>query len=165
MDFSLMTCHAFEKRPAHWRKLCCTRGHPNVGEHRTRLHSTLRQLGNLCQELLYGLVFQHLQALWQQDFYLVSDISLLDGETFSGKVSSFSHVFVSKRRYGASTKSRGQSARYGYIGNRIPVQIDYLFSITQGTARHGCVCTNVALVRRFIRDEGLPDVPWNWWFV
>jgi len=77
----------------------------------------------------YNLVFNYLRQAWSEKFELISDIALAtcSQASFLGVVKSFTHVWVSKRRYGAGEYSRGISARYAYIDTRVPVLIDYIF--------------------------------------
>ncbi|KAI0064203.1 hypothetical protein BV25DRAFT_1768700, partial [Artomyces pyxidatus] len=116
---------------------------------------------------LYGMVYTHLESIWRDKFVLRPDIAMdedeSEGVAFDGRARQYTNVLVNKRRYGASTRTRGASARYGYIDVRVPVQIDYLFAICQKTPDGGSINSHVALVRRFIRDDDLPEVPWALW--
>lgn len=84
------------------------------------------------------------------------------GCPFAGIADSFSHVIIQKRRYGASTSSRGQSGMYAYIDTRIPVRIDYLFkvSIVDGTGKDHV--SQLALVRRLMRDPQVDAFHFPW---
>ncbi|KAI0042742.1 hypothetical protein FA95DRAFT_1609954 [Auriscalpium vulgare] len=124
----------------------------------------LRRLGAAEGVSLYGLVYAYLRDLWKGSFNLVPDVGTSGhGSAFSGRVRSPSHVVVRKRRFGASTRTRGLSACYGYMGNRIPVCIDYLFTVNHMLADGSKFDANIAVVRRFTRDERIPEFPWAIW--
>ncbi|KAJ7291750.1 hypothetical protein C8J57DRAFT_948984, partial [Mycena rebaudengoi] len=125
---------------------------------------SLRTLG----QGYYRLVFQHLQQVWGSKIRLYSDVAMdipAGASIFAGRVSSFSHVFVNKRRYGAATTSRGQSAQYAYIDTRIPVQIQYIFRAVQPQTGGPTHTTEFAIVRRFCTDEHMFQFPWDIWAV
>ncbi|TDL13640.1 hypothetical protein BD410DRAFT_872916 [Rickenella mellea] len=111
-------------------------------------------------ECLYGMVYDRLRVLWADEIDLISDLSSGDGVPFMGKVTSYSHAFIRQSRYGASTSTRGQSGKFGYIDNRVPVQIDYIFHATHGNIGEGHFKASFAVVRQFMSDDLLPDVPW-----
>jgi hypothetical protein len=90
-----------------------------------------------------------------------------NGVRFTGDVSSFSHIWLKKQRYGAASTTRGQSAKYAYIDTRIPVEIQYIFRATQEhpTLGESELLAEFAVVRRFQRDDELPNFPWALWYV
>ncbi|KAK0439175.1 hypothetical protein EV421DRAFT_1713692 [Armillaria borealis] len=126
----------------------------------------LRQSGSQ----LYRLIFLFLHELWKPYFKLVYDVDMSTARgptaSFAGQVKSFSHLWVEKRRYGAATTARGQSAQYAYIHGRVPVRIDYLFQAVQSFGDVDYIA-NLAVVRRFQTDEFTTalQLPWYIWLV
>ncbi|OBZ73172.1 hypothetical protein A0H81_06975 [Grifola frondosa] len=91
----------------------------------------LRTLG------LYALVFTHLRSLWEPTTYLIPDTSMAPlGEPFiATNVLSYSH----------------------------PVQIDYVFHIIHSRKMPDAPALEMtcAIVRPFVVDEDVPEMPWN----
>jgi len=115
----------------------------------------------------YHLVFDYLRQAWSEYFELISDVALATTHSqvsFLGAVKSFTHVWVSKRRYGAGEYTCGISARYAYIDTRVPVLVDYIFqvSMTHGSNEHTLA---FAVVCKFRTDASMSrmDFPWSLW--
>ncbi|KAF7314742.1 Neurobeachin-like protein 2 [Mycena kentingensis (nom. inval.)] len=117
----------------------------------------------------YNTVFNFLRKCWEGKVVLRTDLALLASRSelsFIGNIRSFSHLWVERRRYGASTHARGQNAQYAYMDHRVPVQIQYLFKIdrthpvTQEALRATC-----ARVRRFKPPKTPREFPWQIWSV
>ncbi|KAJ7696410.1 hypothetical protein B0H16DRAFT_1350491, partial [Mycena metata] len=122
----------------------------------------LRQLG----PGYYNAVFEHLLAKWASEIELIPDVELSEDDnqqSFLGDVESFSHVWISKQRYGAGAHHRGKSAQYGYIDGRIPVHIEYIFRVSQTLADARKLVASCAVVRRFQPNTVIPDFPWDFW--
>ncbi|KAJ7051311.1 hypothetical protein C8F01DRAFT_1222141 [Mycena amicta] len=111
---------------------------------------------------LYPMVLEHLKERWRNVVELVPDVQIPGPNqlSLSDCVVSYSHVWFEKRRYGASTHPRGQSARYGYMDSRIPVQIQHIFRVACETETGQKLEANIALARRFRRSNIL-DFPWD----
>ncbi|TFK58869.1 hypothetical protein BDN72DRAFT_781476, partial [Pluteus cervinus] len=123
---------------------------------------SLRTLGSN----YYHLVLQYLRQRWQNDLDLRADVEMLDSPrqvSFDGDVFSHSHFFFQERRYGASTTTRGQSAQYAYIDNRIPVRISYVFRVLQPhySDRFAELKANFAIVQRFCPLRAAFSFPWD----
>jgi len=116
---------------------------------------------------IYVLVYAFLQANWTSSWTLVADTQIpgKNDIPFFGKVKSFSHIWVAKRRYGASTANRGQSAKYAFIDGRIPVQIEYIFRWSQ-VEEDELFDFKMAVVRRFRTNDTIAniDFPWALWY-
>ena len=81
-----------------------------------------------------------------------------------GNTKFYSHLWISRLRYGAGTLHRGKSARYAYINERQPVEIQHLLSIEhQRQNSMDPLVTHVAIVWDFCQDMDLPDFPWQMW--
>ncbi|KAJ7715449.1 hypothetical protein B0H16DRAFT_1477341 [Mycena metata] len=122
---------------------------------------SLRELGHG----YYHLVFEYLKALWAAHATLVLDVELEKaGEhSLSGDVQSYSHGWVHRRRHGAATQHRGQSAQYAYIDHRIPVQIRHIFRVEERFTDTQTLTANLAIVRRFQEDPVIFNFPWALW--
>ena len=118
---------------------------------------------------LYKLIIKHLQSIWSTEFNLYSDTTLLlppHGVRFSGTVDSFPYVLVRKKKYGCANMHRGKSARYAYVDNRIPVEIQYIFRVTQQHLAESpleSLIAEFAVVKKFQRGDDLPNFPWEMW--
>ena len=113
---------------------------------------------------MYRLVLRHIQHLWRYDEHVHSDLAIRgDGVKFIGDVDLFSFLLVLKIRYGAASRHRGLSARFAYIDGRIPVQIKYLFRLSQMRSRpdRPLLTTTIAIVRRFQHPHQMPQFPWD----
>lgn len=94
---------------------------------------------------------------------LYSDVSgsvPMGGAIFNGVVLSFSHILVNGRRFGAMTRPRGRSAQYGYIEDRMPVQIQYILRAIQPRSGFADCVADFAVVRRFQTDQNMLEFPW-----
>ncbi|KAK7039964.1 hypothetical protein R3P38DRAFT_3350014 [Favolaschia claudopus] len=123
---------------------------------------SLRELG----PGYYKLVFDFLKLQWRSDITLVADIDLTKGNnelSFSGRVRSFSHVWIKKQRFGAATQHRGKSAQYAYIDNRVPVNIMYILQAEETLWDESKVSSQFAIVRRFQENTVIQDFPWDLW--
>jgi hypothetical protein len=112
----------------------------------------------------YAETLAFLQQEWSDKIVLIADTDFRSqGVTFLGHVRSYSHVYVDGLRYGAARRTRGFSARYAYIDNREPVQIEYILHAEQALAPTSTetLSATFAIVRRFVQDEDVPDMPWN----
>jgi hypothetical protein len=112
----------------------------------------------------YRLILQYLQNLWKDVVPLYSDLGQdapVHGAVFTGIVKSFSHFWMTKRRYGAATSHRGKSSRHAYIDVRIPVEIQHIFQVSQEDNLGGTMVANFAVVRRFLRGNDIPEFPWQ----
>jgi len=115
---------------------------------------------------MYRLVYDHLRHLWQLEEHIYSDVAMCGGGVaFTGEVKSYAYLHFYKTRYGAATRHRGFKARFAYIDGRLPVQIEYLFLISQKRRREGRdpLTTTIAIVRRFQKNGYIPDFPWDAW--
>ncbi|KAI0059856.1 hypothetical protein BV25DRAFT_1778317, partial [Artomyces pyxidatus] len=137
---------------------------PRIEFPRQSQKENLRDIERKAGLPLYATTLRLLRELWENHADLVPDVVAGQNSTaYHGRIQSYTTVTVSKRRYGVSTRTRGHSSRYGYIDARIPVQVDYLFTTSQ-EAPDGTMCTaHIALVRRFVRDATLPEMPWALW--
>lgn len=88
-----------------------------------------------------------------------------DGENFMGNARSYSHLWLCGLRYGSATAHRGKSARYAYINGRHPVEIQYLLRVyhDRRVADAAPLIADIAIVRRFISDDNIPEFPWALW--
>ncbi|KAG1725168.1 uncharacterized protein EDB91DRAFT_1254905 [Suillus paluster] len=88
-----------------------------------------------------------------------------EGENFMGRAKCYSHVWLKKLRYGAATAHRGKSARYAYIHEREPAEIQYLLQVLHDRldADAEPLIADLAVVWRFISDDDIPDFPWALW--
>jgi hypothetical protein len=112
----------------------------------------------------YAETLAFLQQEWSDKIVLIADTDFRSrGVTFLGHVRSYSHVYVDGLRYGAARRTRGFSARYAYIDNREPVQIEYILHAEQALAQPSTetLSTTFAIIRRFVHDEDVPDMPWD----
>jgi hypothetical protein len=116
---------------------------------------------------LYGLVLQFLQSEWREAGVIIhADVVLADqGACFMGHVTSFPHVFVETLHYGATTQPRGQSAHYAYINGRIPVEISWIFKVDIEYEQQDQLSKTIAIIRRFITNDEVPQFPWDMWYV
>lgn len=124
----------------------------------------LRQLG----AGYYRMVLAQSQSVWGPDVAVVSDVQVPANEneiTVSANVESFSHIWVRKLRFGASEEHRGQSAKYGYIDARVPVQIDHLFRVQHEFSADRKISAAFAILRRFQPCTAITDWPWDLWYV
>ncbi|KAJ7930633.1 hypothetical protein B0H13DRAFT_1595040, partial [Mycena leptocephala] len=111
----------------------------------------------------YGLIHRYLSTLWRDKMILYSDVSgsvPMGGAIFNGVVLSFSHILVNGRRFGAMTRPRGRSAQYGYIEDRMPVQIQYILRAIQPRSGFADCVADFAVVRRFQTDQNMIEFPW-----
>ncbi|KAL1740203.1 hypothetical protein HDZ31DRAFT_85553 [Schizophyllum fasciatum] len=118
----------------------------------------------------YKIAHSHLRAIWTDVIDLIRDSDIPSQHrqvSFFGRVKSFSHIWIDGRRHGAESAARGQSARYGYIDDRVPVVVQYIFEaeerapdVANGILRH-----TFALVRRFKTDNEVTalSLPWDLW--
>lgn len=99
---------------------------------------------------------------------LIEDINVNEhegDETFGGSIRSYSHIWIKGQRYGAATAHRGKSARYAYVDNRKPVEIQYIFQAEHRREQAPSLLANFALVREFQRGDDLPRFPWDLWYI
>ncbi|KAJ7919588.1 hypothetical protein B0H13DRAFT_1606061 [Mycena leptocephala] len=111
----------------------------------------------------YGLIHRYLSTLWCDKMILYSDVSgsvPMGGAIFNGVVLSFSHILVNGCQFGAMTRPRGRSAQYGYIEDRIPVQIQYILRAIQPRSSFADCVADFAVVRRFQMDQNMLEFPW-----
>ena len=83
--------------------------------------------------------------------------------SFMGTVKKFSHMWLKKRRYGAATAQRGQTAQYAYIDHRVPVCIQHIFQAVQHQSNGADLIAEFAVIQRFQGGDELPNFPWEMW--
>ncbi|KAL1724248.1 hypothetical protein EV715DRAFT_268831 [Schizophyllum commune] len=117
----------------------------------------------------YRLVYHHLRTSWAAELDLIRDSDMPTNSkqvTFFGQVKSYPYLWLDNRRYGTTTSTRGLSARFGYINNRVPVEIEYLLEAEQTDLRsRKTLRETCAIVRRFVSDEDITalGLPWDLW--
>jgi len=87
-----------------------------------------------------------------------------DSEPFVGSnMRSYSHFLLHSSRFGSYLSHRGLRTSFAYIKNRTPVRIHHIFHVSHARQdRHlDDLQASFALVERFISDEDIPVMPWN----
>jgi hypothetical protein len=115
---------------------------------------------------IYQITYRYLRNKWSAIINLKTSTNILgDGENFMGNARSYSHVWLRGLRYGSAIAHRGKSARYAYINGRQPVEIQYLLQVSHDrrVADTAPLIADLAIVRRFISDDNIPEFPWALW--
>ncbi|EIW86692.1 hypothetical protein CONPUDRAFT_148758 [Coniophora puteana RWD-64-598 SS2] len=113
---------------------------------------------------LYDLVYDYLQQHWYNDInLLVSTDTSRNGHVFDGAAVSYPYICFQSLRYGAADHFRGESARYAYIDQRVPVEIQYLFHVKLERRYRSTLTATLAVVRRFVAADARIQFPWVMW--
>jgi hypothetical protein len=114
----------------------------------------------------YEEVLAYLKDIWQDSgVNLVALSDRTPGATFMGIVRSHTHVNIDGLRYGAASSNSGHSARFAYMDDRIPIQIERIIHAREPPVQNAPLAADFAIVRRFVQDDDMPEFPWDIWYV
>ncbi|KAG8988072.1 hypothetical protein FRB94_001112 [Tulasnella sp. JGI-2019a] len=120
------------------------------------------ELRKLADPGMYDIVFQFARAVWP-DLDLVDDLAIeAQGNIFlGGKVARrLEFIVQAGSRYGSQLSNRTKADRYAMItrsGVRVPAEVVLILQLKYGD-KPPELCL---IVRRFVDDEAIPQMPWS----